>query len=206
MLSWLRGNDKQRRCLVDLYGTEISKLKFDYSRFKILNDDSRYSRSQLTHVYEQILQMQKAQGFLEGAEVADKEYRHTKYTYNKTGLNAFIGSGISVLERLWWDYGYKKWLIFPWTICALLFFTILNRVFFRHMNERVYMIKEVYTKDNSVCNSVDAFFYTCLIFFGLRLSVDKINFKNRGGVIYLFVQYMLGLICLAYLANFVIQQ
>ena len=60
-------------CMIDLYGTDINKLKFDYSRFSIYKY-SDYEKKHISHLYEQILKMQKDKGFIDGYEKADKEY------------------------------------------------------------------------------------------------------------------------------------
>jgi hypothetical protein len=49
-----------------------------------------------------------------------------------------------------------------------------------------------------------SFFYTSLIFFGLKMSVDRINFDRWGYALLLIFEYSFGLICLAYLVNFII--
>ena len=131
------------------------------------------------------------------------------------------------IQHAWWDYGYQKEKIFFWIAWLVLVFTLVNSILFRYMNEKVYKIENVYSTwvpSNSKSSNTKqievksaglkivsafndffaSFFYTSLIFFGLRLNVDKINFSNPLGVFYLFIQYALGLICLAYLTNFII--
>jgi hypothetical protein len=80
----------KKRCVIDLYKTDISKIKLDYSRFRILRDTSRYQRRQLSNIYEQVLKMQKVQGFIDGYEVADKEYQEFQLTYNRE--NPYLAS------------------------------------------------------------------------------------------------------------------
>ena len=224
VIDTIKGTDKydlspeiisSKRCLIDLYGTDISKLKFDYSRFRILKkikrtfgrDTYEYPRRQLSNVYEQVLRMQQDNGFIDGYEVADKEYQEFKYTYAKVWYSdpkSFFDFSINWLQKRWWDYGYNKWLIFRGTGILLLLFTIVNWCWFRSMNEKVYMIDEVYKPEEQGLKLLDAFFYTSLIFFGIKLSIKDIRFQNYGGTIYLFVQYVCGVICLGFIVNFII--
>jgi len=48
-----------------------------------------------------------------------------------------------------------------------------------------------------------AFFYTCLVFFGLRVYVEKIHYHNFGPALYLFIVYVLGLADILFIANFI---
>jgi len=51
-----------------------------------------------------------------------------------------------------------------------------------------------------------SFTYTATIFFLLSLKVEKIKFKNKRGVLYLMLIYLAGILCLAYMANYIIQK
>ncbi len=231
LLEYFLNIPPEKRCEIDLYGTDINKLKFDYSRFKVFRNiqegDNLYSRRQLSNVYEQILKMQKEKGFIDGYEVADKEYRHFALTYEKSGLPLFLGIVGSKIQDYWWDYGYSKSRILIWVLLSLILFTYINARNFSYMIGEVYKIDNIYEawksrNDMPVSYAIQDFeivpnynpihkhnllyasFYTLLIFFGLRLNIDKINFQHRSGAIFLLIQYGWGLVCLAYLANFII--
>lgn len=51
-----------------------------------------------------------------------------------------------------------------------------------------------------------AFLYTSSIFFRLTLKEDRFDFDRKKGVAYIILIYAVGVICLGYLANFVIQR
>ena len=212
----------QRKCNIDVYGTDIGKLKFDYSKYKILKKSKyhQYDRSQIGNVYEQVLSMQLKKGFIDGYENADKEYRHFKLTYDLPWHSFALGFVTSKISKYWWDYGYKKWLILVWTPLFLMLFTLINARMFKVMNTEVYRIEKIFsiwhskTQTNTQLAGISppdrhtlysSFFYTSLIFFGLKLNIENIEFKNKKYVMYLFFQYVCGLICVAYLINFVIQ-
>ena len=58
-----------------------------------------------------------------------------------------------------------------------------------------------------------AMYYTLIIFFGLKMDLEnfdikgdfiKTNWKKRLGVFWVFLTYLLGIVCTAYIANFII--
>ena len=51
-----------------------------------------------------------------------------------------------------------------------------------------------------------SFVYTTNIFFRFTLNMDELKYSQKKGVIYLLLVYLIGIICIAYLANFVIQK
>ena len=204
----------QRSCVIDLYGTDINKFEFDYTYFQLLYNSS-LPKNHIINLYERVLKMQKDRGFLEGYEKADKEYQHLILTYETYGLEYIWCSFISKARWWWWDYGYEKGRILIISIIFLLIFTSVNTIFFQKMNESVYDIEAIYArwKKNQEPSSTTlkddkfhiskhtiyaSFFYTWFIFLGLR------DFESWIGVLYLLFQYGLGLICVAFLANYVI--
>jgi hypothetical protein len=48
--------------------------------------------------------------------------------------------------------------------------------------------------------------FTSTVFFLLTLKIENIYFKEKRGTFYLFIVYTSGLLCLAYIANFVLQK
>ena len=224
-LTYATLDSSRQVCVIDLYGTDISKLRLDYAHFQIIRGTD-YPKNHISHVYEQILKMQRDMGFLDGYEKADKEYQHFKLTYEKQGLKHLWGSIINCLRFIWWDYGYEKGRIVLIIFVSVLFFTTINAFCFPTMNEKVYEIENIYQKwkkesglaisDQAVAGIrilkwktlIASLFYTSFIFFGLRLSAERIKFKHEFKYslwsIYLLFQYGFGLICLAFLANYII--
>jgi len=89
--------------------------------------------------------MQKEQGFIDGYEVADKEFQHFKLTYGKEGGDWLLGIAGHLLQKGWWDYGYKKERVVLWTLGFLLLFTLINATMLEYLNEQVYAIDNVYS-------------------------------------------------------------
>lgn len=110
---------------------------------------------------------------------------------------------------------YVKELIFKWTAVFLLIFTFLTFLFLPCLNktyhiEKIKNTSELNFKNIGVKNlSVRwwlALVYTSAIFFGLTLKVEKIEYKRFWGTLYIVLVYTLGIVCLAYIANFIIQK
>jgi len=212
----------QQVCKINLVDTDISKIKLRYSRFA-LEFPLSVEYEKKSNVYEQLLAMQKKHGFSESFEKLDKEYRSFKYTTKKDSSDIIVlGHVYNFAQKNWWGYGYDKEKVVWNTFILLFIFSLINYRFFQLMNERVYKIDNVWDayekrkktlqKKITVISGISfypnklvyTFYYTSLIFFGLKLSIEKINYSHPGGVAYLLFQYTVGLICLAYIANFII--
>ena len=92
-------------------------------------------------------------------------------------------------------------------------FVLINLSGFRYLNNSVYKIDSIWKKYSKFYGSARIAFwnklycsltYTGVIFFGVKFSFEKIQHKNVWAVGYFYLQYVLGLVCLAYLFNFVI--
>jgi len=125
--------------------------------------------------------------------------------------------------KYWWNFGYNKEYILTWTPLLFLLFLIINVFIIKTLNGNVYKIK-------SIPNSFPSFVwnfrnvrikenlkliggrlwystvYTAAIFFKVTLQVENFKFKHKLGTIYLVLIYIVGLICIAYLVNFIIQK
>ena len=64
----------------------------------------------------------------------------------------------------------------------------------------------IYQSGHNISRLWYSFVYTAVIFFSLSLKISNVNFRNKGGTMYIMFVYTLGLICLAYMANFVLQK
>ena len=51
-----------------------------------------------------------------------------------------------------------------------------------------------------------AFVYSANIFFRLTLKVEDLQYNRIWATLYVMIMYTLGLVCLAYMANFVLQK
>ena len=206
-----------RKCKIDLRNAPIEKFNFTYDNFQILKPDSVPSKSHfqaLDIVYQKLLKNFKERGYITSYESLDKEYKAFLFTQNP--YHSTFSHGLNIvlnwINRIWHDYGYAKWYIFIHIGIFLSFFSLYNWFRFPQLL-KAYKIQRIvdalpksFDRDKKFNYKQFAlsFFYTCLIFFGLKMETSEFNFKKKRAVLYLFFQYIVGLVCLAYFTNFVI--
>jgi len=209
--------DENKICKINLINSNIDKIKFRYSRFK-LHFPNNTDPEIKTYVYEKLLNKTAKEGFILSYEKLDKEYK--EFIYLESGkYSKSYGQVVNWVSNIWWDYGYNKLLIFRNSLILFLFFYIINSIFYKSMICKVYIIedfkklKEKY-KNRTLINLLrvllTSIFYTSFIFFGIKFSLKNLKIKeniyswNFLLLLNFFAQYILGLICLAYMANFII--
>jgi len=204
-----------KRCRIYLYGTDISKLNLRYEMFKLMFEDS-IPFDLKSNVYEKLLKQTELLGYKKSYEILDKEYKEITYLEGFEKPKWFR----NWLEKNWWGYGYNKELIIRNTILLFLFFSFTNCLLFSYISSNVYEIPRLLKTRNEI-ESKNKFllylkifpiaaFYTGFIFFGLSFSIDKLKYsENLKGwrilnLIYFFTVYLVGIVCLGYLANYVL--
>jgi len=191
---------QNKRCLINLVGTDISKIKINTLMFQIWfppQDSATFE--QKTSVYENLLVKFKKDGFNDSFRDIDIEFRDLKY--QNAGLS-FVG----FLERYWWNYGYNKERILFWSVALLLFYSFINSFFLNKLMSHVYSIELISQKNlrhNIFLRYYYSIIYTSLIFFGIKLNIK--NFKTTNGwFVYTVIVYLSGLICTAYIINLIV--
>ncbi len=188
------------------------KLEFDYSSNIKLHflDSSNYEF--LSSAYTLMLENYKRRGKLESYERLDKEFSEVKLL-----RIPIIGKAVNCISRLWWGYGYNKYLIVINALALHLLFVILNSFLFDKLVYHTYRLE----KFVEVGMDIDAkyydkpvqryfarlpytFLYTSYIFWGWKLDLNSVNIKRIGLFSIVLVEYLLGIISLAYLANLII--
>jgi uncharacterized protein YjbI with pentapeptide repeats len=213
------GNSKYNRCYVNLVGADIEKIKFRYKRFKLwFPEEDSIAYELKAAVYELLLNKQKKEGFVESFEILSKEYKEFQYTDPDGRYSYSWGHLLNWFDKNWWGYGYSKIRLLSNTIVLLLFFSIINTFIFKHMVNNVYTINKIKNwRNNARGGAISvlfqsipfAIFYTSLIFFGFRFDIDNLKYEeNLKGwkiiyMVYFFCIYILGLLCLGLLANYV---
>ncbi|MEO1051005.1 MAG: pentapeptide repeat-containing protein [Bacteroidota bacterium] len=211
-----------KHCFIDLRGAPIEKFNLRYSQFRVYHPPNidRVEFESITNVYEGLLKNFKDRGYISSYEKLDKEYREFKYT--KDPDRSILDLLLNFINKHWSDYGYDKGRIWRHTAIAFLFFLLINWIRLPHLTLNIYsiaivdkvlrkkkklrayrLVKGNYPLFNIYAPSL-AFFYTALIFFGLKMSTENLKLENPFGVAYIFFQYVIGLVCLAYLANYII--
>lgn len=214
-------NPKYECCYINLTGSSIDKIRFRYNRFRLWfpsGDSIGYEFK--ANVYEQLLEKQKKEGFTQSYEALDKEYKEFQYIDSESRYSWIIGHSLNWINKKWWGYGYEKWRIIWNVFIIYLLFSFINVFILKHLITRVYVNQKIEKlrisqTSNKWYNRVFNYFwyslfYTAVIFFGVKFDMDKLKYEEnldglkRLNLIYFFIIYLGGFVCLAYLANYII--
>ena len=206
--------DNSKPILINLYKSDISNIKLDYVHFKLffqfdsLQEKTSGDEKEIT--YQALLSNFKSRGQQESYKLLDIEHQTFKWQNSWASWLVWV-------PKYWWNFGYDKQYIFIWTFFFLIFFTFTNYFIIYSLNANVYKMENVtdiqinkwrkkFGFNDFLSRLWFTFIYTASIFFRITLKLEKINFNHKIGVSYLILIYVLGLVCLAYMANFVIQK
>lgn len=185
-----------------LYKSDISKFHFDYFHFKLTFTDPTnpgyvIPNDEKEAIYEALLANFKSRGQELSYEELDKEYQDFKWSIQPWPLS-YLGNII----KWWWNFGYNKEWVFRNTFFLVLFFTLVNFFFLNKLNS-VYHISFIPKDLGNIKGLWYSLIYTCIVFFPLALTRDNIK-KTSGWLVYIVFIYLTGLLCVAYMANFVL--
>jgi hypothetical protein len=194
-------------CILAVNQTDLSKVKLDYALFNL--DKNGLGIPQAEAIYKQLLANQEKSGYKDGYQKADIEFR--KMENLKQG---HYGKFLNWLQENWNNYGYNKEKIFINALWIFVIFFVLNIGWYRLLIDNGYTITEL----QAACQNLKSkswpakavlypfygLFYTGILFWGLKLDFDKLKMKNGFMAVWILVQYISGLIVLAYIANIVI--
>jgi hypothetical protein len=193
-----------------LYRSDVSKFHFNYIHFKLLFRDPSTGLEmpvdEKEAMYEQALKNFQDRGQQVSYKLLDIEYQD--FIWQRSGFK-----WIGWVPRLWWNYGYNKEYVFYWTVFLLVFFSMIVFFMLEFLNENVYEVENIPKHKINKFSVRDfgfriwySFVYTVSIMFRLTLDVTKIKYHKIGGTILILIMYLLGLVCIAYMANFVLQR
>jgi len=154
-------------------------------------------------------------GYTGQAEEYDKALQSLKYKFNGEEYK-------DIISKYWWDYGYDKSRVIFISIGVFFFFSLLNFTIANRMKE-VYWPERFQEFDarlnaqyveqhrrNRVKkhfkHTLGIFLFTAFVFWGVRFDLKEMEIRHRGIVLLLVTEYVVGVICLAYIANFVISK
>lgn len=195
--------DPGGKITIDLKGAPIANIIMDYNRF-VLEPSSLDDQQDATSIYTALLANFKNRGFDESYELADIDFQQYKGRHGQTLLGKLFLPCIDRMQDLWWKYGYEKFRILVITPGLLLIFTLINLAFYKKLNKSAYTIndEEIAKQGVSFYNSL---VYTSVIFFSFTLKLENLHFKSRGLSLWLIFIYLSGIICLGFLANYVLK-
>ncbi|RYY37120.1 MAG: hypothetical protein EOP46_03825 [Sphingobacteriaceae bacterium] len=194
--------------------TDITKIKFNIPATTVrVRSDQPYEEQLI--IYQNLLKIYQDAGYTFKYEEYDKQYQELKYLVNGHPIINFI-------SKYWWDYGYDKGRVIFISLGLYLAFMIMNIVLLskvkavywpekfqlyeatlhqrRENGGRLHKLKYHVNKTLSVA------LFTGYIFWGIKLDLKELELRHRYVLFLIISQYILGIICLAYIANFVISK
>ena len=222
-----RSKDSNIKCKILLEGTDIGKIKINYDLFNLYFTNGASFEQKLS-VYEKLLKKFKDEGLLESYKNLDIEYREFKYKHDGDKfLNWFHkywwNYGYNKELVLWWSLIvfliFTFINIFLWEILQKYVYeikfpfydnedfekqkTVLAKVkaLFRKKNQNLYFVVWLILMFTRYI--VNPLIYTAVVFFGIKLSLEGFK-KFSVGTIWIFLIYVVGIFCLAYIVNILI--
>ncbi|MET3982117.1 hypothetical protein ABIB62_004730 [Mucilaginibacter sp. UYP25] len=157
------------------------------------------SEEEVSSMYEKVLKNFEGEGQRTSYKTLDIEYK----TYRGDWL-----------AHYWNCYGYHKEWVFYWAGIFMFIFTCITVFKLKALNEiyRFSYIDVAVTKlkpKKSCAGQLKgwgyAFVYTASIFFPLSLEFKSLQLKNLW-VVYVLLVYVIGVLCLGYMAGFILQK
>lgn len=143
----------------------------------------------------------------ERKEKYDLQLQHLMDEHEHHWFTAFLNAN-------WNNYGYNKFLIFRNAMVLMLLCYMINLRLYPNILIKGYEIDDLlqieqppFVHSEKKRRRLRYFYcllYTALIFWGIKLNQDKLKASHIGLTSWILFQYVLGLVCLAYIANIVI--
>jgi hypothetical protein len=197
----------KRVIYINLQKSDISKIKLLYGKpFRISPPEYAIDLDELESTYTQLIDKQLKDGFYNSYISLDKEY---KVFHNKYIIGGVFGWLSNFIQIYWWDFGHKKQLILFHTLFGILLFWCVAFVYFNKILNNGYEIKFIKERNELHQNSIItrmllSMFYVLFIFFGFHLSFEKLKFTNLKISTFICFVYFYGLLCTAFLVNYII--
>ncbi len=175
----------------------MSKIILPHNLFKVSFDSTDNYDEQL-RVYEQLIKKCRDEGYLASAQGWDIDYQKLKNLHDWGQL----GPAVNWFHEHWWNFGY----VTRWLPGLFVGFFLLNLLLIRWLVKSVYFDPELgrqFSEDTSRpvilrqlhrwrFRAAYTLFYTAVIYFNIRLSHEATNYKNFGGLVYLYTLYAVG--------------
>lgn len=187
----------------------LKNIPLDIVEF-IVDKNQTYEKQAI--LYQQILKELKDAGLTEKYETQDKLFQELKLVHDDHPI-------LNLLNKFWWDYGYEKGRVFYISCMLFVLFFILNSIFFHELKMVYFPDKFISQKSTLLLQTKSPapiiariyqlpgiLLYTAYLFWGLKLDLKDLEVKHWGAITLIVSQYILGVICLAYLANYVLSK
>ncbi|MFD2937078.1 hypothetical protein [Spirosoma flavum] len=211
MLKEFKKEGINKKCEIFIKNTDASKFILPYDNFLLrFGDDA--SLDEKGSVYESIINTCKQVGMTESAQNWDIEYRKLQLNHDWP----ILGKYIIFFNEYWWLFGYEKWrILLKWLPLFFLFFFFINMLVIDKLYSSVYKDEDIgkafakWSGRVPILNVLKyrisyTFFFTAMIYFGLKLNHEAINYKNLWGLFYLYFMYLVGSIHIAFALSYIL--
>ncbi|MCW3123031.1 MAG: hypothetical protein JWQ38_2523 [Flavipsychrobacter sp.] len=206
---------------INLNKSAIPNIHIDYSHFRLLFKHVKADRSNSTSyvldtilpddvksIYEAVLKNFKERGQMDSYKELDIEYQ--KYKGSKSVLK-----WRSWLPNWWWGFGYYKEKVFKHTLEFLSFFILVSFIFLKSLQNNIYSLAALKDAPQNIYSHIGkrlwySIAYSTSIFLLLSLKIDNLKLQSKPiyilGTLYVVLMHAVGLCCLGYIANFILQK
>lgn len=201
----------------DDYSTlDLSKFIIPADKFEI--DFGEYTpMNQKVTLMGQIRDRCKAENMIESYNAWDILYQQ----YNNQNRWGYWGVALNFIYGLWWNFGYSEWMIVAiWMPFFFVLFWIINSFRINRLVSNTYYdcdlggnfidlpkskesLNEYLRKGSNRVRY--SFFLTIVIYFGLKIKHEAINYGNGPGMAYIYLVYLLGVFHVAYAVGFLLR-
>ncbi len=206
----------KRKTVLFLRNVNVGNLNVNYTLFHYqpFSSDSYVDEnswnSDVIANYKTIISSQEKLGNQQGIQDATIE------------MNVFedkqlpLGNLLSVVKIWWNNYGFDRIKVVRSSTIVFLFFLLFNCFIFDKLLD-VYEVSTIKTARNDSFDfkykvlGASYRFLLCLlysgfIFYGLKFEFNRLKIKNIAVIIWLIVQYIIGVISLAYIASLILNK
>lgn len=219
---WLK--KYQPKCTIIFNDETYHFNQFDPSKFIIPSDrfniefNKNSSYSQRMVILEKLKQKCQEEGMIQSVEDWDILYQqcHNMQRWSQWG------EVINFFEKIWWNFGYSKWLIVVfWMPLFFLFFWLINFIKIIEIVRHFYFDGDLggnfvksYNSGEELASDLKSgnrsnrlyysFFLTAVLFFGFKIEHKAVNYQNGLGMAYIYLVYLVGLFHVAYAVGFLL--
>lgn len=171
----------------------------------------RLSDDRIDELYACLLKNFDTHGQVDSFELLNCEYQDHLWAQHN-----FFLKWLYIFPKYWNYYGLHKEWILGWTLLLLLLFTSINFIRYEDLFGQPFLSNNAYYLNELPLISAQdpmarfkklkqSLILTSLIFFSFSIKTEKMNYK-RGAFFYIGLISIVGLVCLGYLANFVLEK
>lgn len=180
-------------------------VPFDQVNLKFTGDFRTYDN--INEHYTAILEELARVGAIHNYNALERQYK--KFVHFENGN--FFSKAWYHVQYIWWGFGQSQWRILIWMLGFIAIVSFINS-----LSRRIFTVTQVYHIEG-ISNRLDELeadghipwrrrfylstYFTAILFFGLKMDIGSLKFQKNREVVFIFLIYGFGLVCLAFLVN-----